>query len=97
MLEAGLLRLNSVTSVLENFEFESQLYVNPTKIHDFPTAKGTFQDAFSEEKVLASNPNFGHAAALFDERFGYYIFKDSTIGTIDIFRVESLFLIKEKK
>ena len=83
LLEAGILRLNSVTSILKNFEFDSQLYVNPTKIEDFPNAKGTFQDAFSEDKVLASNPNFGHAAALFDERFGNYIFKDSTIGLMD--------------
>ena len=74
------MRLSSVTSVLKNIEFESQIFVNPLKLTEFPLAHGSFQDAFSNDKVLVSNPNFGHAAALFDERYGEYIFKDSTRG-----------------
>lgn len=80
LLDPGILRLSSVTSVLKNIEFESQIFVNPLKLTEFPLAHGSFQDAFSNDKVLVSNPNFGHAAALFDERYGEYIFKDSTRG-----------------
>ena len=41
-------------------------------------------DALEERKVLVSNPSFNHAAALFKESEGHYLFKDSNGGLISI-------------
>jgi len=81
LLDAGLNRLRTVTSILKNFDFEPQLYVNPKFARyndDAPFYCGTFEDAFNSGKVLASNPDGFHSAALFSSKSQNYIFKDST-------------------
>merc|ERR1719450_237953 len=55
LLDAGIYRLRSVTSIFENFEFEPQLFVNPkfeTEEKETPFYSGTFEDAFATGKVL---------------------------------------------
>ena len=46
LLEPGLKRLHTVTSIFKNFEFEAQLFVNPkfeTDEKDAPFYSGTFE------------------------------------------------------
>ena len=46
LLEPGLKRLHTVTSIFKNFEFEAQLFVNPkfvTEEKDTPFFCGTFE------------------------------------------------------
>ena len=46
LLAPGINRLHTVTSILKNFEFETQLFVNPkfeTKEKETPFFSGTFE------------------------------------------------------
>ena len=61
LLEPGIRRLHSVSSIFRNFEFETQLFINPEKIEDYENAEfytGSFAGNFQKLHTVRTRQKF---------------------------------------